>query len=139
MVSGRDKGSWVWVDVSVVLALHDEHLAEHGGLAGLKDRAALEAALSRAVNKATYGTPDAAALAAAYAYGISRNHPFADGNKRTSLVTAELFLALNGFALNATNAECVATFYDLAAGKIGEDALAGWIRERLVAAETGDG
>jgi len=122
---------WIWVDLSVVLALHDEHLAEHGGPAGLRDRAALESALARPLDKADYADADIATLAAAYAYGISRNHPFADGNKRTALVVAELFLMLNGHVLTASNAECVTTFLDLAAGTITEDELARWFRDYI--------
>jgi len=121
----------VWVDLSVVLALHDEHLAEHGGPAGIRDRAALEAAMARPRNKADYGDADIATLAAAYAYGISRNHPFVDGNKRTALIVAELFLMLNGHALTASNAECVATFLDLAAGAISEKDLTRWFRDHI--------
>lgn len=124
---------WVWLDISVVMALHDEHLAEHGGLTGVCNRPALEAALARPVNKASYENGDAAAMAATYAYGISRNHPFADGNKRTSLIVAELFLALNGFELTASNAECVTTFLALAAGDVSEEELAEWFREHVEA------
>ncbi len=121
----------VWVDLSVVLALHDEHLAEHGGPAGIRDRAALEAAMARPRNKADYGDADIATLAAAYAYGIARNHPFVDGNKRTALIIAELFLMLNGYALTASNAECVATFLDLAAGAISEEDFTRWFRDHI--------
>jgi len=122
---------WNWIDLSVVLALHDEHLAEHGGPAGVRDRSALESALARPLNKADYADADIATLAAAHAYGIARNHPFADGNKRTALVVAELFLMLNGHALTASNAECVTTFLDLAAGTITEDELARWFRDYI--------
>ena len=122
---------WVWVDLSVVLALHDEHLAEHGGPVGVRDRSALESALARPANKALYEDVDVATLAAAYAYGIARNHPFVDGNKRTGFVVAELFLMLNGHALTASNVECVSTFLDLAAGTMTEEALARWFRDHM--------
>ena len=130
-MSARSPAGWVWVDISVVLALHDEHLAEHGGLAGIRDRSALESALMRPANKAGYEDADAAALAAALSYGIARSHPFADCNKRSSLIVAELFLALNGFALRASNAECVTTFLDLASGNIPEEDLAQWFRDHM--------
>lgn len=120
---------WIWVSRDVVLAIHDEQLAEHGGGAGLRDEGLLESALARPRNLAAYGTPDAAALAAAYAFGITRDHPFADGNKRTAFVVTELFLALNGFDLGAGDASCVMTFWRLAAGELDEAAPAGWIRK----------
>ncbi len=117
----------VWVELDVVLAIHDEQLAEHGGQPGVRDPALLESALNRPRNQLAYGEPSITRLAASYAFGISRNHPFLDGNKRTSLVVAELFLELNGFALNAGDAECVTTFVRLAAGELTEDQLADWI------------
>ena len=117
----------VWIDLEVVLAIHDEQLAEHGGQAGVRDRGLLESALSRPQNQFAYGEHALPRLAAGYAFGISRNHPFLDGNKRTSLVVAELFLVLNGFGLTATDAECVTTFLQLAAGDLTEDQLTQWI------------
>ena len=117
----------IWVDLEVVLAIHDEQLAEHGGQTGLRDRGLLESALARPQNQFAYGEFSLAHLAASYAFGISRNHPFLDGNKRTSLVVAELFLELNGLELNATNAECVTAFLRLAAGDLTEAELADWI------------
>lgn len=122
---------WVWVDLSVVLALHDEHLTEHGGASGVRDHAALEAALARPRNKAEYGDADIATLAAAYAYGISCNHPFLDGSKRTALIVAELFLMLNGHVLTASDADCVITFFNLASGAMTEDSLAQWFRSHI--------
>jgi len=116
-----------WVDLEVVLAIHDEQLAEHGGQAGVRDRGLLESAMARPQNQFAYGEHSLARLAPSYAFGISRNHPFLDGNKRTSLVVAELFLDLNGFALTATDPECVATFLQLAAGDCTEEQLADWI------------
>jgi death on curing protein len=117
----------IWVDLEVVLAIHDEQLAEHGGQVGVRDQGLLESALGRPMNQFAYGEHSRARLAASYAFGISRNHPFLDGNKRTSLVVAELFLELNGFELTAGDAESAATFLQLAAGDLSEDALADWI------------
>lgn len=124
--------AWSWVDRGVVLAIHDEQIAEHGGQAGLRDTGLLDSALARPVNKAAYEESDAADLAAAYAYGITRDHPFLDGNKRTSLVLAELFLALNGLALAASDADCLETFMALADGALSETDLADWIRGNMI-------
>lgn len=115
------------VDLAVVLAIHDEQLAEHGGQAGVRDADMLESALAPARNRHTHGRDSIAHLAACHAFGISRNHPFLDGNIRTSLVVAELFLELNGLRLTATDAACVATFLALAAGDLTEEDLAEWI------------
>ena len=117
----------VWIDLEVVLAIHDEQLAEHGGQAGVRDRGLLESALSRPQNQFAYGEHALPRLAASYAFGISRNHPFLDGNKRTSLVVAELFLNLNGLDLTASDVECVTTFLQLAAGDLTEEQLTEWI------------
>ncbi len=124
--------AWVWVAPDVVAAIHDRQLAEHGGGAGLRDAGLLSSALARPENTAAYGDPDAADLAAAYAFGIAKNHPFVDGNKRTAWVVARLFLRLNGIALTFSIAEAIATVEALAAGKIDEAALAGWFRARMV-------
>ena len=119
----------IWIDLEVVLAIHDEQLAEHGGQAGVRDRGLLESALVRPRNQFEYGESSLTRLAAAYALGISRNHPFLDGNKRTSLVVAELFLELNGLELVVSDTACVATFLSLAAGELTEDDLAHWVTE----------
>lgn len=124
----------VWVGTEQALAAHSEQLAEWGGLDGIRDEGAFESAMARPQNLAAYGQPDAAALAASYAYGLARNHPFADGNKRTAAVVSEGFLNLNGYALSATDAEIVVIFTVLAAGEIAEDELAAWFREHLSAA-----
>ena len=121
--------AWVWVGADVARALHGEQLAEHGGPAGLRNEGGLESAMARAPNLAVYGEPDACALAAAYAYGIARNHPFVDGNKRTAAVVSETFLVLNGFALTASDADLAVAFQDLAAGALDEAELAAWFRE----------
>ena len=125
---------WIWIDLSVVLALYEEHLAEHGGEMGVRDEGLLASALARPRNKATYDPDgDAATLAAAYAFGIARNHPFMDGNKRTALAVAEVFLIRNGFELAASDTECVMAFLALAAGEIEEKALADWFRRNIKA------
>ena len=123
---------WIWVALDVASAAHAEQLAEHGGAAGVRDPGALESAMSRPLNLALYGTPDIAELAAAYAFGIARNHPFVDGNKRTSAVVCETFLALNRYELITSDAELVVVFLDLAAGQLSEAELTDWLREHIV-------
>lgn len=122
---------WVWVTVEVASAAHAEQLAEHGGGEGVHDNRLLESAMARPRNVAAYGKPDAAALAAAYAHGIARNHPFVDGNKRIAAVVSETFLMLNGYRLAATDAELVVAFLALAAGELSEEETADWFRQRL--------
>jgi death on curing protein len=122
---------WVWIDPGVILAVHEEQLAEHGGAAGIRDEGLLHSALSRPRNLAAYEQPDVAALAAAYGFGLARNHPFVDGNKRSAFVAVELFLALNGFALASSDADCVMVMLQLAAGELEEAAFAAWLRERI--------
>ena len=124
-------GPWVWIDPAVIRAVHEEQLAEHGGAAGLRDVTLLESALARPLQLAAYGEPDAAALAASYGYGLARNHPFIDGNKRTAFVAVELFLMLNGFELKAGDVECVLTMLDVAAGKATEAEFADWLRRHI--------
>ena len=126
-----ERQTWVWLDPALIHAVHEEQLAEHGGGTGLRDANLLGSALGRPEQLACYGTPDIADLAAAYCYGISRNHPFVDGNKRTAFVATELFLALNGCDLIATDVECVVTMLDVAAGEIEEAAFAQWIRSHI--------
>ncbi|HWO90063.1 MAG TPA: type II toxin-antitoxin system death-on-curing family toxin [Gemmatimonadales bacterium] len=122
----------LWVPRLVVEAIHLDQLREHGGLPGLRDENLLEASLARPHHQWTYKRrPDLAGLAAAYAYGIVRNHPFRDGNKRVGFVTAVVFLGLNGQELVADDADVVHTVLRLADGKLSEAALARWIRTRL--------
>jgi death-on-curing protein len=123
--------NWIWVDPDVALAIHREQLTEHGGADGIRDSGLFESALARPRNLAAYGDPDAAELAASYAYGIARNHPFVDGNKRTAAVVSETFLVLNGCSSSASNAEVVVAFTSLAAGELSEGELADWFRERI--------
>jgi death-on-curing protein len=122
---------WRWVREDVAFAIHDRQLAEHGGPEGVRDPAALESALARPRNLAAYERPDAAALAAAYAYGLARNRPFADGNKRTAWVVARVFLAINGHRLEIDPPDAVRTIEALAAGTLSETELATWFRQRL--------
>jgi death-on-curing protein len=131
-VSRRPEDSWVWLDPAVLRAVHEEQLAEHGGAPGTRDAGLFESALARPQHLVNYGEPDAADLAASYGYGIARNHPFIDGNKRTAFVALELFLALNGRELDADDASCVVTMLRVASGEIEESEFAAWIRERLV-------
>lgn len=123
--------TWVWIAPAVILAVHEEQLVEHGGAAGVRDAGLLESALARPRQLAHYGKPDVADLAAAYAFGLARNHPFIDGNKRTAFVAAELFIALNGTRFGASDADCVLTMLALAAGDIDEPTFAAWLRERV--------
>jgi death-on-curing protein len=122
---------WKWVSAAAALAAHREQLAEHGGGDGIRDAGMFESAMARPQNLAAYGSPDAAALAASYAFGLARNHPFVDGNKRTAAVVSEGFLAKNGYSLDASNIEIVPVFLALAAGELSEDELAEWFRERV--------
>jgi death on curing protein len=122
---------WIWIDPDVLLAAHDEQLAEHGGAAGIRDRGLFESALARPKNLAAYGDPDAAALAAAYGFGLAKNHAFVDGNKHTALVALELFLAINGFELTADDRQCVMVMLSVASGAFSENELAEWIRKHL--------
>ncbi len=126
---------WVWLNRAVIIAIHEVQLAEHGGGTGVRDPGLLDSALGKPQQLNNYGEPppDAAALAASYGYGISRNHPFIDGNKRTGYVSAELFLRLNGWRLTADDASCVVTMLAVAAGDITEEAFAAWLRAHAVA------
>jgi death on curing protein len=125
---------WVWPLEDVVLSIHSEQLAEHGGGEGVRDLGLLQSALARPLNLAQYGEPNLPDLAAAYAYGVARNHPFVDGNKRTAYVAAEMFLAINGVILTASDVDAVVTFLALAAEDMSEPDLAAWIRANSAAA-----
>ena len=122
---------WIWLSVKLIHAAHEEQLAEHGGPAGVRDEGLLASALSRPQNRALYESPDVAELAASYAFGIARNHPFVDGNKRTAFVAMEVFLDLNGWGLGASDEACVLTMLELAAGHMEEAAFAQWVRDHL--------
>lgn len=121
-----------WVARAVVLAIHEEQIAEHGGTQGIRDIGLLDSALARPQNLAAYGQPDIVALAASYAFGLAKNHPFLDGNKRTSYVTAVLFLRVNGMDIQADEAERIQVWLDLAAGDLTEETLTAWLRSHVV-------
>ena len=125
---------WVWVEVAVAVAAHEEQLAEHGGAAGVRDFSMLESAMARPFNLIAYRRdPDIADLAASYAFGIARNHPFADGNKRTAVVVSETFLVLNGHMHSeCSDVEMVTTFLALASGELTVENLAAWFRRNIV-------
>ena len=122
----------VWLESDVAFAIHDRQLAEHGGGTGVRDTGALESALARPVNRWAYGEDDLCALAAAYAFGVARNHPFADGNKRTAWVLARLLLRLNSVTIAFDPEDAIRTVLALAAGELGEEELADWFRARTV-------
>jgi len=122
-----------WIRADVVLAIHRRQLSEHGGAEGVRDAGLLDSALARPRHLAAYGdpAPDHAMLAAAYAFGIARNHPFVDGNKRTAFVVCRMYLIVNGVDLKASREEKYATFLALAEGHLSEEALASWIRAHV--------
>jgi death-on-curing protein len=113
---------WVWLNRAVLIAAHDEQLAEHGGAAGFRDQGLFDSALARPLNLAAYGEPDACALAASYCVGLAKNHPFVDGNKRTAFIALEL---------SATDAECVLAVLAVASSEWDEATLAAWLREHV--------
>lgn len=117
-----------WLSLPLVLAIHDEQLVEHGGSGGIRDMALLESALNRPLNKWNYENAELPELAAAYAFGIARNHPFVDGNKRTSLLALYTFLGINGVDFVVPEADAAAMILALAAGEVSEESLARWIR-----------
>ena len=127
----------VWIRADVVLAIHQRQLAEHGGANGVRELGMLDSALARPKNLFAYGHSrvDLAELAASYAFGMVRNHPFIDGNKRTGYVVCRTFLLLNGFDLVASPEEKYLTFLSLAEGRLDEDSLAQWLRSRLIPIE----
>ncbi len=122
-----------WLDVGAVVVLHDEQLVEHGGAPGVRDMGLFESALARPRNAWSYGQGDLVALAALYASGIMRNHPFVDGNKRAGLLAAYVFLDINGSEIVADEGEVVVQCLALAAAEIGEDEFAAWLRDNVVA------
>jgi death-on-curing protein len=124
--------AWKWIDPNVVRAIHKSQIARHGGLDGERDRGLIESALARPRNIAAYGGPDAADLAAAYACGIAKNHGFLDGNKRTALVVALLFLADNDFDISVDQRDVVRLMESIADGTMDEPAAADWFRSRIV-------
>jgi len=119
----------VWLTRDAVVTIHGEQIAEYGGLSGIRDEGLLESALARPNNLDAYGNPSLFQLAAAYGFGLAKNHPFLDGNKRIALASMDVFLLLNGYDLAPPEVEAVATIRDLAAGEIGEADLARWIED----------
>jgi death on curing protein len=126
----------VWLSRELILAVHDEQLAEHGGASGIRDECSLKSALARPLNRAGYGDPDIAELAVVYAIGLIKNHPFVDGNKRTAYVALELFLRLNGLRFPVSDADAVIMTLRLAAGDIPEDEFIAWVRSSVVESST---
>lgn len=123
---------WRWLQEEVIIAVHDEQLAEHGGAEGVRDSGLLLSALAQPKSLAEYEKPSAFDLAAVYAAGIVGNHPFVDGNKRTGFLAAYMFLALNGWELEAPEANAAAAVLELAAGKIGKVQFSAWLQENSV-------
>jgi len=119
---------FIWIDRRALLLLHGESLVLHGGAPGMRDEGLLDSALARPENLAAYGQPDVFDCAAAYAFGLAKNHPFIDGNKRAAFLGAGMFLRLNGFRLTATQHEATLTMLSLAASDITEAAYADWLR-----------
>ena len=117
-----------WIDLSVVLAIHEQQIAEHGGSLGIRDLGMIESALGRPQNLLLYNDPDIFDLAAAYGYGLAQNHGFIDGNKRTAYVATRLFLILNGYDISASAVDKVVTFEKVGKGEIDQAALASWLR-----------
>ena len=120
--------NWRWVPKDTVFGIHAKSLAAYGGSDGLRDEGLLDSALGRPENLAAYGEPSVFELAASYAFGIVRNHPFIDGNKRTAFLTAGLFLMLNGSDLTAPEAEATAVMLAFAAGEVSEEEFALWLK-----------
>ncbi len=125
--------SWIWINPWVLMAAHDEQLAEHGGASGVRDAGLFESALARSQQLAAYGEPDIADLAASYGVGLVKNHPFVDGNERTAFVAVQLFLVLNGCQIQAGASEHVLTMLAVASGDIDEVSFAAWIRGHIPA------
>ncbi len=121
-----------FLTADIALAVHERQLAEHGGLSGVKDAGLLESAMARPLNKAAYGERDPFALAAAYGFGVARNHPFADGNKRTAWVMTRLFLKLNRIEIAFDKIDAIQTMLALAAGQLEEDAFAAWLHSKAI-------
>lgn len=126
------KSAWVWLDASILLAVHNEQLVEHGGISGVRDNGMFKSALAKPQNLAAYGEPDFAELAASYGFKLAKNHPFLDGNKRTAFVAVELFLRLNGYLLKADDVTCALTMLAVTASDIDEANFSVWLRQNSV-------
>lgn len=123
---------WRWIDISVINAIHDRQLAEHGGSEGVRDLGAIQSALARAINVALYEDADAADLAAAFAHGLAKNHGFVDGNKRTAWIAARLFLLDNGFRISFDPLDAIRVMEGVASGTVSQSELAAWFRTKLI-------
>ena len=124
--------TWHWLLDGVVIAIHDEQIAVHGGIPGIRDDGLLSSALARPKHKADYGDPIVFDVAAAYAYSIIRDHPFVDGNKRTGFLVAYVFLSINGWDLRSSEVEAVNVVIDLAAGEMDEPSFSNWLKNKSV-------
>lgn len=132
--AGASNKAWRWVDKRMLMLLHDESLADHGGASGLRDEGLLDSALACPLNRASYGgdpPPDVAELAAAYGHGLAENHPLVDGNKRAAFLSVGLFLALNGWRLTASQADATVAVFELAGGGLDEADFAAWLRQYI--------
>ena len=125
--------NWRWIDKRLLLLLHDESLSMHGGASGMRDAGLLDSALARPLNIVAYGDPDVADLAAAYGFGLAKNHPFIDGNKRTAFLAVGLFLRLNGQRLVASQPDATLTMLQVAGSELTEPAFADWLRKNTTA------
>ena len=125
--------NWRWIDKRLLLLLHDESLSMHGGASGRRDEGLLDSALARPVNIVAYGEPDVADLAAACGFGLAKNHPFIDGNKRTAFLAVGLFLRLNGQRLVASQTDATLGMLQVAGSELSEPALADWLRKNMAA------
>ena len=125
--------SWRWIDKRLLLLLHDESLSMHGGASGMRDEGLLDSALARPLNIVAYGEPDVAHLAAAYGFGLAKNHPYIDGNKRTAFLAVGLFLRLNGQRLVASQTDATLTMLQVAGSELSEPAFADWLRTNMAA------
>lgn len=132
----RSPQDWRWLLPNAILFIHEEALAEHGGSPGIRDMGVIESALSRPINLANYGDPDAADLAASYAFGIAKNHGFLDGNKRTAFISALFFLSDNGYEVEFEIADAIRVMENVADGRSTEAELASWFRSRLMERRT---
>lgn len=128
-----DRQEPVWLSRPIVEAIHGEQLQRFGGAAGLRDEGMLESALSRPLNKHLYEDAGLLELAASYAFGLAKNHPFVDGNKRVAFLSMYTFLGINGIWLDVPDVDVVALFQALAAGEVDEDGLVRWLQDRLAA------
>ena len=124
---------WKWLTKAAIEIIHHEQLREHGGLIGIKDENALEAAIARPQHKAAYENPDVYELAAAYLFGIARNHPFSDGNKRTAFLAAYTFLAIHSQRFTANQGEVIEFVLEVAAGQVNESGIAKFLRDHTEA------